>query len=120
MIHYRSIRLKNNAGMDFPQCFASAKLLDTEKSKLATSGSPSEVTCGHCLDYLGLSGKIRLTWIRLNSQGYTDKGKYFGVGMPLFYFTDEDGERCDYIRAYDRDDAKVRIRAKYPDARFYR
>lgn len=51
-IHLRHMRLFNNAGMDFPACYASAKLLDTEKGRLLTSPRFKEVTCKHCLNII--------------------------------------------------------------------
>jgi hypothetical protein len=38
-IHYRNIRLRNNAGMDFPECYAHAELLDCDKGRLITTGN---------------------------------------------------------------------------------
>ncbi len=49
IIHLRDLRLRNNAGMDFPTCYAGAALLDTDKSRLASSGDASKVTCKRCL-----------------------------------------------------------------------
>jgi hypothetical protein len=40
--------MKNNAGMDFPVCYRNAKLLDLDKSRLATTSDDSEVTCKRC------------------------------------------------------------------------
>lgn len=49
----------------------------------------------------------------LDSGGYTKRGRYFGVGAPLYYWAfwneqtnDEDNG---YIRAYSRADAKEQI-----------
>ena len=47
-IHYEDIRLSNNAGMEFPVCYAGAKLLDMDKGRLETSGDFKKVTCAHC------------------------------------------------------------------------
>jgi len=47
-VHKRSIRLRNNAGMDFPVCYAHAELLDLDKSRLATTGDNAKVTCKRC------------------------------------------------------------------------
>jgi hypothetical protein len=47
-IHMRDIRLRNNAGMDFPVCYASAKLLDLDKSALPTASRDEDVTCERC------------------------------------------------------------------------
>lgn len=47
--HMRSIRLRNNAGIDFPVCYSRAKLLDLDKSALPTTGEASECTCKRCM-----------------------------------------------------------------------
>jgi hypothetical protein len=52
VIHARSIRLRNNAGMDFPVCYSGAKLLDLDKSHLFTTGDKSLVSCRRCLTAL--------------------------------------------------------------------
>ena len=56
-IHLRDIRLRNNAGMDFPTCESSRKLLRTE-STFTTTGDPREVTCDRCLR----AAKVRYAW----------------------------------------------------------
>ena len=47
-IHLRDIRLRTNAGMDFPLCSADEELLDLDKSRWATTGDMDEVTCPNC------------------------------------------------------------------------
>ena len=47
--HYRSIRLFNNAGMSFPECYANAPLLDLDKGRLTMTGKREMVTCKNCL-----------------------------------------------------------------------
>jgi len=65
--------------------------------------------------------KFYLKRIRLNQGGYTDRGRYYGSGMPLFEYEDaETGDISDVIRAYDREDAKLLIRCKNPEAIFYK
>jgi hypothetical protein len=54
-IHFRSIRMRNNAGMNFPECYTGAKLLDLDKSGLPTSGLSAEVTCVRCIRAIGKS-----------------------------------------------------------------
>lgn len=49
VIHFRSIRLRSNAGMDFPACYANAKMLDLDKSRLTATGAKELVTCKRCL-----------------------------------------------------------------------
>lgn len=57
-IHLQDIRLKNNAGMNFPVCHASAKLLDLDKSAWLTVGrnvylnapeGAKHLFCKHCI-----------------------------------------------------------------------
>lgn len=48
-MHLRDIRLRNNAGLAFPLCYASAALLDTDKGYLPTTGEFNEVTCKRCI-----------------------------------------------------------------------
>ena len=56
-IHYRSVRLRNNAGMDFPLCYSRADILDTEKGNLKTTFELSKVTCMNCKRIVGKYGK---------------------------------------------------------------
>ena len=47
--HFRDIRLRNNAGMDMPLCYAQRKgPLDMDASRFPTTGKQDEVTCLHC------------------------------------------------------------------------
>jgi hypothetical protein len=50
IIHFRDIRLRNNAGMDFPACYANPRngLLDTDKGRLLVSSLECFVTCKRC------------------------------------------------------------------------
>ena len=49
-VHMRDIRLRVNAGMDMPLCYAAQKgLLDIDKSGCKTVGYVADVTCKHCL-----------------------------------------------------------------------
>ena len=71
-------------------------------------------------DYLETSeGKIHLVRVRLNSGGYDSGGAYWGIGAPLWYAEDLDGN-CRFFRAASRDMANAAIRADFPDAQFYR
>lgn len=74
---------------------------------------------GYSLETIPIA-KFTLHRERLNQGGYTTGGRYFGVGQPLYFYSDDDGLLCDYIRADDRQHAKEIIRAKYPHAKFYR
>lgn len=46
--HLRSQRLLVNTGMSFPACYANAKLLDLDKSRLRVTSDKSLVTCMRC------------------------------------------------------------------------
>jgi len=48
-IHKIDLRLRVNAGMDFPTCCANEKLLDCDKSRWALTNDVEKVTCKHCL-----------------------------------------------------------------------
>lgn len=48
-IHFFSLRLRNNAGMDFPLCYANAELLDLSKARLPMTWDGEEVSCLHCM-----------------------------------------------------------------------
>ena len=48
-VHLRDIRLRNNAGLDFPLCCTGGELLDIDKGRLPTTETIAEVTCKHCL-----------------------------------------------------------------------
>lgn len=64
--------------------------------------------------------KCTLRRVRINSQAYDSTGTYWGHDIPLFeYRLTEDGY-CEYIRAFDREDAKRRLREKHPNIKFYR
>jgi hypothetical protein len=50
-VHMKDIRLRNNAGMDFPVCYAGGGkqgLLDLDKTHLPTTGRLDECTCERC------------------------------------------------------------------------
>lgn len=68
-------------------------------------------------------GRLTLRRIRLDSGGYDRNGTYFGNDLPLYWYAgiDTDGDDIDgMLRAYDRDDAKERVRKLFPTATFYR
>ena len=46
--HMRDLRLRNNAGMDFPTCQANAPLLDLEASRWEMTRDPFAATCKNC------------------------------------------------------------------------
>jgi hypothetical protein len=52
-VHFTNIRLRVNAGINLPECKAhSARPLNMDASRLAMSGSRSEVTCKRCIALL--------------------------------------------------------------------
>lgn len=61
--------------------------------------------------------KLYINRVRINYQGYDPSGSYWGIGKPLYFYEFELGDDyiCDYIRAYDREDAKNRILSKHPE-----
>jgi hypothetical protein len=73
--------------------------------------------------------RFHLSRVRLNDGGYDRGGAYWGIGAPLYQASSDNAKRDDgtidygvefYLRAYDRDEAKDKVRAKYPNATFYR
>lgn len=55
-LHYKDVRLANNAGMDFPTCYANARLLDCDKSRLPMTSNAKLVTCKRCILRLAKRG----------------------------------------------------------------
>jgi hypothetical protein len=47
--HFRNIRLRNNAGMDFPECKAYQEYLDLDSGRWPTTGNQKDVTCKNCI-----------------------------------------------------------------------
>lgn len=76
----------------------------------------------------GLAYKTQLFRVRLDAGGYDDGGAYWGTGEPLYCAhgefigesSAEDREFREFFRAADRDAAKQKVLAQYPNARFYR
>lgn len=54
----------------------------------------------------------------LDMFGYDTAGKYYGLGLPLWWYSNGEHEGC--IRAPDRDKALKQVRDKFPDAVFFR
>lgn len=59
---------------------------------------------------------FRLQMIDIDSGGYDPGGAYWGIGEPLFFYTDGGTEA--FIRAPNRERAKERIREWFPTATF--
>lgn len=67
------------------------------------------------------TGKLVLRRVRLDVGGYDALGTYWGLGLPLYWYADADGQVDATLRAPDRDAAKREIRSlRYPFARFFR
>ncbi len=49
IVHFRSLRLYNNAGITMPECYSNARLLDLDKGRLPTTNDKAKVTCKRCL-----------------------------------------------------------------------
>lgn len=72
--------------------------------------------------------KFRLSRVYLNSGGYDRGGAYWGIGAPIYQAEADAPTLYEYggdvvtfyLRASSRDSAKARVRADYPNARFYR
>ncbi len=62
--------------------------------------------------------KVRLFRVRLDSGGYDTGGVYWGIGNPLYCCIGDEFEV--YRRATDREDAKRKLLAEFPDLTFYR
>lgn len=90
---------------------------DQEVSRYrATSKLASDVGGTHDYNY---EGKVLVRRCRISRDGYDDRGRYWGVGAPLYHVMDSEteGNRVDfYIRAYDVAGVRSKIRAAYPGA----
>lgn len=63
---------------------------------------------------------LSLRKIPLDADGYDPAGTYFGRGAPLYNVSGEDasGNEVDFtIRAYDREHAREKALARYPNAK---
>lgn len=65
------------------------------------------------------AGKLSLRRVPINMGGYDRGGAYWGIGQPLWYVEDADGN-SQFFRAASRPAAKSKIAADWPGARFYR
>ena len=64
--------------------------------------------------------KFTLQRIRLNQGDYTDRGCYYGIGLPLWFAASDDGSVALEFRSRDRETAKRYVRETTPNASFYR
>ena len=67
-----------------------------------------------------LEHKFNLRRIRLNNGGYDSGGAYWGHHLLLYWACNQDHTAEMSFRAYNRKDAKAKIREEYPRARFFR
>jgi hypothetical protein len=59
--------------------------------------------------------KIELSQIRLNRQGYTSNGRYYGIGAPLYQAYNTRNHESIEFRAKDRVEAKRIIELMFAD-----
>jgi hypothetical protein len=64
--------------------------------------------------------KLYLQRVRLNAGGYDPRGRYFGIGAPLWEYWTDRGEIHSRVRARDREEAKREIRKQHRSATFFR
>jgi hypothetical protein len=66
--------------------------------------------------------KMHLVRVHLDAGGYDAGGSYWGIGEPLYQAFGEcdDGFVGTYVRGLTRHQAKSRVLADYPNARFYK
>lgn len=86
-----------------------------DPSRGAAMGRPSILDAPKDFD-----GRIYLRKVRLNQGGYDANGTYFGIGAPLYWYSDEEGEIDSMIRAANREHARDQVLANYPKARVRR
>lgn len=63
---------------------------------------------------------LYLRRVRLDAGGYDPGGAYWGVGVPLFEYFDNEWSIVGFLRAADREAAKRAIREDRPDVKFHR
>lgn len=65
--------------------------------------------------------KCVLRRVYLDSGGYDCNGTYFGIGEPSLYWCANNDGTIDFVlRAFSRGYAKILVRKRYPNARFYK
>lgn len=57
---------------------------------------------------------VYLERVPLNQGGYDRRGRYWGVGAPLYRYYDTSGALDGYVRAYNREEAKSKARYQSP------
>lgn len=66
-------------------------------------------------------GRFYLRRLYLNSGGYDSGGVYWGIGAPMWWACDSEGNCNLYFRSTrDRADAKAVVRQSFPAAEFFR
>ena len=65
--------------------------------------------------------RVYLRRVRLDSGGYDSGGAYWGIGQRLYHACEYSRDGLDvFFRAADRAAAKAKLRADYPEIRFYK
>jgi hypothetical protein len=67
-----------------------------------------------------LAETVSLRRVRLDSGGYDENGRYFGIGEPLYIYTSLDMEIRSWVRARSRAEARAHVLAKHPHAKVRR
>jgi hypothetical protein len=60
---------------------------------------------------------VYLRKVRINKSGYDSNGRYWGLGSNLYHYYAEQSNEEGHVRASDRNEAKEKIRALYPDTK---
>lgn len=64
--------------------------------------------------------KLYLRRVPINNGGYDAGGAYWGLGAPLWFWSNADGDRSGYFRAASRGAAKDHLANQWDDISFYR
>lgn len=66
------------------------------------------------------SGWLSLRRIYISNGGYDCNGTYFGIGWPLYWYADAEGDIDGMLRARTRTDARRQVLVLYPKAKVRR
>jgi hypothetical protein len=65
---------------------------------------------------LDFAGRVHVRRVRLSNGGYDRNGTYFGIGRPLYWAANEEGDIDFMLRATSRSEARKNVLARYPNA----